>query len=279
MYGLSNQGYLRQEQYRNSRNLQARIDLHARFSSNRYGWQRWIFDQIAGLPAKSRILEVGCGPGNLWSENEQRLPSGWRLMLSDFSPGMLQEARENLLSIRHQIAFAVLDAQKIPFGNATFDAVVANHMLYHVPDRPATLAEIWRVLKPGGLFYASTIGRNHLREIFQFAGQFAPEDRQWQGHQPTSFLLENGEAQLSPWFTNVQQYRYEDELEVTEAEPLIAYIASMTADLLPDSQAFEILVAFIKSKIASEGRIRITKASGLFVSSRRPGVRTEASAQ
>src|SRR5438128_5363777 len=94
-----------------------------------------------------------------------RIPAEWDITLSDFSQGMLDEARQRLRESPHQFVFAVVDAQAIPYPDQVFAAVIANHMLYHVPDRPTALAEIRRVLKPGGHFYASTVGVNHLREL------------------------------------------------------------------------------------------------------------------
>lgn len=76
---------------------------------------------------------------------------------------MLQAARQQLGEKR--FVYAVADAQALPFADATFDAVIANHMLYHIPDLPRALAEIRRVLKPAGRFYASTIGREHMHEL------------------------------------------------------------------------------------------------------------------
>jgi len=78
---------------------------------------------------------------------------------------MLEEAQESLHDSLCPFTFAVVDAQAIPYPDAHFDAIIANHMLYHVPDRPKALAEIRRALKPGGHFYASTLGANHLREM------------------------------------------------------------------------------------------------------------------
>ena len=62
---LTDQEYLRSEQYRDSGNLRARMGLHERFSTNPLGWQRWVFNQFDLMP-DSRILELGCGPGRLW---------------------------------------------------------------------------------------------------------------------------------------------------------------------------------------------------------------------
>jgi len=77
---------LLRDQYEDASNLNARVRLHAEFSTNKYGWCRWVFDQLQ-LPERCRVLEVGCGPGWLWKQNLRRIPAGWDITLSDFSPG------------------------------------------------------------------------------------------------------------------------------------------------------------------------------------------------
>ncbi len=138
---------------------------------------------------------------------------------------MLEETRRNLEKQR-SFRFKVIDAQSIPFRDGYFDAVIANHMLYHVPDRPAALAEIRRVLKPTGHFYASTVGDRHLVEMANLVGKFDAGLASWGKKATDSFTLENGVAQLSQWFAEIKLYRYEDALEVTEAAPLVDYILS-----------------------------------------------------
>ena len=148
MANYSNPDYLH-KQYGDLSNLDARVALHARFSTSPIDWQRWVFDQLA-LPADARVLELGSGPGWLWRGNVERIPAGWTVTLSDFSPGMVETARAALADSKPALRFEQIDAQAIPFEDATLDAVIANHMLYHVPDRAAALAEIRRVLVPGG---------------------------------------------------------------------------------------------------------------------------------
>ncbi len=64
-----------------------------------------------------------------------RIPSTWDITLSDLSSGMLDSAWRNLVVTGRNYKFKEIDAQEIPFEDETFDAVIANHMLYHVPDR------------------------------------------------------------------------------------------------------------------------------------------------
>ena len=63
--------YLQRNQYRDSRNLDARAELHRRFSTAVTDWQPWVFDLLQ-LKPEMRVLECGCGPGWLWRENVDR---------------------------------------------------------------------------------------------------------------------------------------------------------------------------------------------------------------
>ena len=125
-------------------------------------------------------------------------------------PGMMRQARQNLASRAQTFSFSAIDARAIPFERETFDAVIANHMLYHVPDRPRAFAEIHRVLKPGGRLYASTNGRNHIRELGELIIRFDPDLASWGWQPPDTFLLENGADQLSREFQHVELRRYQD---------------------------------------------------------------------
>jgi SAM-dependent methyltransferase len=260
---LSDPNYLA-SQYRDAANLNARIALHKRFSTNPEGWLHWVFGRLT-LPAECRILELGCGPGDLWRENAERIPPGWEITLSDLSPGMLEQARTNLGAAGHEFRFRAADAQFLPFADGEFDAVIADHMLYHVPDRKKALGEFRRVLRPGGRLFASTVGRRHLSELAELATRFDPGLDIWgsSGLETGSFTLENGAAQLSRVFANVAVHRYEDSLRVTEAAPLVAYLLSgwiKMNDRQPDA-----MEEFVEGELKRGGGvIRITKDTGLF---------------
>jgi SAM-dependent methyltransferase len=261
---LSDRNYLLENQYRDASNLRRRMQLHERFSTNPYGWHLWVFDQLELAPS-SRLLEIGCGPGVLWLENAARIPPGWDINLSDISMGMVQEARLNLSASQRQFKFSVSDAQALPFTSETFDAVVANHMLYHVPDQARALAEIQRILKPAGRLYAATNGRDHMKEIGELIRRF--DERVNPGEKEYPFSLENGAAQLAGYFKEVSLRLHQNSLEVTEAEPLVVYIASTFGisdyPLTPDWQSK--LSEFIVQELESQGSIHITKSAGLFI--------------
>jgi len=267
---MTDQEYLLSKQYRDEANLDARKALHRRFSTNPTGWFRWLFDQL-DLSARSQMLEVGCGPGDLWLENLERIPTGWHVTLSDFSPGMVQKAQENLRQYSRGFAFRIIDAQSIPCEDERFDAVLANHMLYHVPDREKALSEIKRVLKPHGRVYASTVGRAHLLELHDLVRQVSPTAFFGNENPCEPFLLDNGEAQLSRWFVGVKLRRYEDDLVITEAAPLIAYVLSTTARADLSCDKLTALRRLVERRLCYRGAIRVTKDSGLFEAIRDAG--------
>jgi len=259
------------KQYQNATNLNARGNLHAWFRTNPYGWFRWVFDHF-DLPVQSRVLELGCGPAGLWRENLYRIPAGWKIVLSDFSPGMIQAAKQNLIDTGQGFEFKVVDAQSIPYKNENFEAVIANHMLYHVPDREKSITEIYRVLKPGGKFFAATNGQGHIKEINDLRSQWVPKLAAEDRNKMTSdeFTLENGAVQIKPPFHRVQVDVYEDALEVTEAEPLLAYILSVDSceKLETNTREVKALKAFLEKEVAEKGSIHITKSTGIFISSK-----------
>ena len=262
MSKFTDQQYLKTDQYRDSTNLEARVVIHQRFSTNSYGWFKWVFDTLAKLPGNARILELGCGHALLWKENVNRIPAEWNITLSDLSSGMLDAAWRNLVVTGRAFKFEEIDAQSIPYGNETFDAVVANHMLYHVPDRPKAIAEVHRVLKPGGRLIATTIGYGHLKELNDWlrraSGGKAVEPM------PISFTLENGAEQLSACFSQLDILRYRDSLHVTEIEPLIAFFHAsfFSTEIMPEA-LLEIRDE-LETELKEKGRILISKDSGLF---------------
>jgi SAM-dependent methyltransferase len=249
------------EQYKDGANLSARVRLHARFSTNRYGIFRWIFDCVAAAPT-ARILELGTGTALFWTQNADRIPSGWRATLSDFSPGMIAEARARLEAVPHQFEYLQTDAQALPFADRSFDAVIANHMLYHVREIPRALAEIRRVLVPGGRCYAATMGLGNMREFDQMVRRFIGVPMTVA---PTRFGLENGLEMMRAAFPSVQCDRYEDSLVITESQPLLDYFNSTRRRDQATPEQLAALRAYLDGEIAAHGAIPMTKDTGLLI--------------
>lgn len=102
---------------------------------------------VAQTGSGAQILEIGIGSGRI------ALPvaaAGARVTGIDVSSGMLATARERAAQAGLPLWLIKADAQALPFANATFDAVLAVHVLHLIPDWRAALAEMVRVVKPGG---------------------------------------------------------------------------------------------------------------------------------
>ena len=82
------------------------------------------------IPYQSDILELGCGSGDLWFDNEARVPQSCEIVLSDFSPTMLSNAQRNLRHLDRDVTFEQFNANALPIDNDTFDIVIANHLLF-----------------------------------------------------------------------------------------------------------------------------------------------------
>lgn len=247
------------KQYKTAANLNTRISIHAKYSVNRQGFGNWIFAQYR-LRENDRILELGCGNGSMWSDHA--LPEGAELILTDFSEGMLDSARANV-GIRDGISFRQADIQQIPYADESFDVVIANMMLYHVPDLSKALSEVWRVLKPCGSFYCATSGTNGITEYVQ--GLLKDYGIRCGEGIGLSFTLQNGGDLLKEYFSETELRRYEDHLEVTETGDLVDYILSLEgmADFraVPPEELYRIL-----DGQKENGVIRVPKDYGMFVS-------------
>jgi SAM-dependent methyltransferase len=260
--------YLRDQQYKDSSNLDARANLHRLYSTSPLDWHVWVFEQMDVQPGMA-VLECGGGPGWLWRNNLERIPENCQITLSDFSDGMVAEAKAALADSDHDFRFQTVNIEEIPFLEDSFDIVVANHMLYHVPNLQKGLAEVRRVLKPEGKFFAATNGPDHMKEIKELALKIAPQVNEVEWPR-LSFRMDNGRSLLSPTFDNIDLLPFPDSLKVTEVEPLIAYIQSMTllqaigVDEETANKKMAELSAAIAQEIKEKGAFTITKSSGLF---------------
>ncbi|WP_248908619.1 class I SAM-dependent methyltransferase [Halocatena marina] len=256
------------EQYADATNLNARIALHEQYSTAETGLREWQFDQLARDAVD--VLAVGCGPADLWAENCERIPSAWSVTLTDFSRGMIEDAHENLADCDRTFAFGAADVARLPFEDDSFDAVTANHMLYHVPDREDAIAELRRVLRPDGTLYATTNGEQNMVELYDVLEAVLGE----RPARATAFTLENGGSQLEQHFDDVRIRRYEHSLAVTDPDAPVAY--ALSRDDVDHSLASDLHEAFAEAFENKEGDhdsdggddddgvFHITKSVGMF---------------
>jgi SAM-dependent methyltransferase len=264
MSTFSNKNWDLKAQYGSSSNHDARRYLHERYSKDSDAWLKRFFD-VLDLPERASILEVGGGTGYIWQGRIVPVPPGWDVTLTDMSQGMVATASERLAGSSHTFAFAVADIQALPFADASFDCVIANHMLYHVPDLDKGLSEAARVLRPGGRFYAATNGLQHMVDLHDLVAGIAPEWDYGNAAVVAAFSLEDGGAALERHFADVRRHDFIDALEVTDVEPVANYVMSVPdapVHMTPDR--VQRLRDTVARAITARGAFTIRRASGIF---------------
>jgi ubiquinone/menaquinone biosynthesis C-methylase UbiE len=117
------------------------------------GGREWVCSQAHG-----DVLEVAVGTGR----NLRFYPESVRLTGIDFSPAMLDIARARAAELGREIDLREGDAQALPFPDASFDTVVCTLGLCGFPDERTAIAEMHRVLRPGGtLLLLDHVGSHH----------------------------------------------------------------------------------------------------------------------
>jgi ubiquinone/menaquinone biosynthesis C-methylase UbiE len=167
------------------------------------------------MTGDSRVLEVGCGTGAM-AERINALP-GVTLVAVDHSERFVE------LTAARGVDARQADICYLPFEDDTFDVVYAGWMLYHVRDLDRALAEVRRVLRPGGTFVAVTNGDDSLADL-----------RREAGGRPmvTSFSSQNGEFTLRRRFSDVRRQDLETRAVFADHAEAQAYLDSSDEGLV-----------------------------------------------
>ena len=125
------------------------------FLGHEHRFRRWTVD-LAAITRGDAVLDVGCGTGNLTMAVKARTGTEGHVCGIDAAPEMIQEAERKAAEKRLDIGYQVGLIEDIPFRGGKFDVVVSSLMLHHLPKdlKRRGIAEISRVLKPGGRFVA-----------------------------------------------------------------------------------------------------------------------------
>lgn len=184
--------------------------------------EEMVFDAVRET-APQRLLEVGCGTGDLAERARGEL--GAAVVATDIAPRMVELTRARGVDAR------VADVQQLPFEDGDFDCAVAAWVLYHVPDVDRGIAELARVLEPGGTLVAATLGEGNLAELWEAIG-----DTPTHG---LSFGGDNGEEALARHFAHVERRDAEGTVVFPDRAAMHRFVsATITrahlADRVPD---------------------------------------------
>ena len=259
------------DQYSDADKLRIRIETHRLYSQGTESLTGDILDALALAPGLS-LLDVGCGSGK-W---QARLAARGVVTVGlDLMPGMLQAARGAGAGLEPRPQLICADAQAMPFQAATFDRVLCSGVLYHVADCRRALAEMRRVLRPGGLAVISTNGADTMARLNELHADAARA----LGYTPMRISGERGHfsmgdlALVQSVFSSAERYLLEGALVFAEADPAVQFYATNRIDGIenrpPDKRHRAELVPLVRKRIEAiierEGEFRVPKSVGWFV--------------
>ena len=171
-----------------------------------------------------KVLEVGCGTGQFWTENYKHIDEKSDLTLTDFSEGMIEKIKSK---INHSnIKFEIADIEQLSYDDNTFDLVMAHHVIYHSSDKDKAISELKRVTKPGGTISITSNSEKHMLNVYTFSHSI--DNNYSMVRNIDGFTEEDADKILPSHFQTYQKEIYEDLLKVTDSDFMLEYIKSTT---------------------------------------------------
>lgn len=260
--------HLTTQSYKTEDKLNVRILTHKLYTQPKVDFVQWVMEQLDWRGDETAV-DIGCGSGSYAAAGQARCRT---YIAGDLSFGMVASlSQPNLPRLN-------LDAQQIPLADNSVDIVLANHMLYHVPDKNAALREIKRVLHPHGRLVAATNSSYNMAEFIKLRRQAMeqlgiPIDPVLE-KSPVSdlFSLENGRVLLQNHFRHVERRDLAGELVFPNPQPVLDYLAS-TRDwlemFLPQPEVwddfFRQFQTLLDAHFAHHNEFRVNKLGGVFI--------------
>lgn len=223
------------------------------YDTNTESWYPWLSSRLP--VAGNDVLEAGSGTGDLWRHLDAS--NARSLTLTDFSFAMCNRLKELRLP---RANVQQCDAASLPFADATFDLVIANHMLYHLDDPSAALQEFVRVLRPDGRLRVSLNGRDHIAELLELG---AAVGRPSPIVDAARISAETAPELLSRYCKDVTVERFPGAFHIPEPGPALTYLASWGEDAMTVEQEGRAR-EWVGRKIKEDGRFTVKKNMVLF---------------
>jgi ubiquinone/menaquinone biosynthesis C-methylase UbiE len=270
---MTNRRHLTTAAYGSSANLSARQAIYT-YQEPAIDFPAWAL-ALTPIGERATVLDVGCGNGVYLRRLAARPVPPARLLGLDLSRGMLADLRREWDAALPPPRLAAADLQALPLPDTYCDVALAMHMLFHVPDLARGLAELRRVLRPGGVLLAATNGADHLREL----GDLIDAAMTNVAGRPVAlprvsglqFGLENGAETLRVVFASVERRDARSALVIPTPEPVVRYTASLATarEALPDGTDWAAVLTEVErltaARIAAHGAFRVTTQAGVFV--------------
>ena len=255
--------------------LQNRIEIHNQFGAKDI--DAWMLETLRLKPGL-KILDLACGAGKQCTSFDKELSGQCEILGTDVSETLLAQAREVSKGAVSQIEYRVMDFnQPFDLPSDSFDLVSCCFAIYYAQDIPFTLAEIHRVLKPGGRFFTTGPMPSNKQVFYEIikeaSGKPIPP------MPGSSRYASQIYGTMQSLFQSTQQHIFENPLRFTDVTPYMIYTrASMSEDrklwnsLFDTHAEFEKLMAKIEKvaekRIQEDGQIVMTKVVGGFIATK-----------
>ncbi len=221
--------YLKKKQYSTTKYLEARIKIH-QFTKNKHSFHEWILNNFnLNLFDKSKtikILDIGCGTGVFWKKNSNTL-NQYKIdaTLTDFTEAMVEKEKENTKEVSANKTFEIADVENLEKYKGQFDIVMCHNVLYHAQDKKKALKNLYECLndKENSFCSITTNSEKHMLNVYEIG-------RNLDKNFPTDRIIDTFTEEIAdvmiPEFFNMDKRLEEEELQVTDWEILMGFVAS-----------------------------------------------------
>ncbi len=269
----SNQSDVVRRYYQTDEFLRVREETHDKYTVPKIDFARWALQTI-NWTGDEAVLDLGTGVGTYYSRIVSMTPDV-KYYANDLSHQLLVNHPADTQTL------SLSDAMKLPYATNSFDVVMANHMLYHVPNLDDALKEIKRVLKPDGKLLTATNSIHTMPELqvlmrraIVLLTRYGATQVRPPALPSDTFALENGTRILAAHFFAVVRHDLPGQLVFRDIEPAMAYLESMRdlrQDSLPEDVAWEDMMLIMRQQITQLikhlGKLEINKVTGALIAS------------
>ena len=259
------------ESYANDEPLSVRIETHRRYSVPHVDLPAWALDRHPWRGDET-VLDIGTGTGQYLAPLRERVPHG-RIIAGDLSWGMLRDLR--VKSVPGGACLLNADAEVLPLADRSCDAIIASYVMFFMSDIPGAVAEMHRILQPGGVLLAVTLAHVYMEElrvaINRALSALGASTETSMGTVSRRFDLDSGMAYLEQRL-HVTTHLLESEFVFPSVEPVLAYVNSMRSELrddLPPNRTWNEFIAtlrdVVQTEIAAHGEFRVSKNAGVLM--------------